>query len=197
MTIANNHILRCSLVWNVAGETQVNVHYVKVTSIVAQTQAQIRADLAQYFSVAYAFATTWMSTALLHDRTEIFIVTTSAPEDPMARDATLDGDNAGEILPAQTAAEVYWRTGATRHIGRTFLPTFTEAANAGGQLAAGTLNDLDDFGGALRDAFTATNGVVCQKGIYDKSAGLLRFITSYVVPLHFRTQRRRRVGVGG
>jgi hypothetical protein len=196
MAIGTNDLIRCACVWQVAAEEQVNVHYLTVTGIAAQTQEQIRQDIAEWFTDGYTTVVGLMWGSINHLRIELFNVTDGNPEPTISAQALLDGSNAGELLPAQVAAEVYFRTGVSRRIGRTFLPTFTEATISDAAWVAGTLTGLQTFGNYCRDIHVLTNGVNLEKKIYDRAGAVARDIIEAVVPFDSRTQRRRRVGVG-
>lgn len=196
MAIGANDLVRCASVWQVGAEEQVNVHYLTVTGIAAQTQQQIRQDIAEWFTDGYTTVVSKMWGSTNHLRIELFNITDGNPEPTIGAQALLDGSNAGEVLPAQVAAEVYFRTGISRRIGRTFLPTFTEAVITDGSWVAATLADLQTFGDYCRDIHVLTNGVNLEKKIWDRAALIARDVIEAVVPFDSRTQRRRRVGVG-
>lgn len=196
MAIAVNDTIRASVVWQAGlASQQVNVHHLLVEAR-AVSDTDFYADIAEWFVEAYTPVLTHMSVVIDHDRIELFNVSDNTPEPWIARVAALDGSNGGESLPAQVSAEVYFRTSISRHIGRTFLPTFCEGDNLSGAIAATTLTDLATFGANVVAGSALTNGSDLRKVIWDRSAGIGRSITSYVVPVLFRTQRRRRVGVG-
>lgn len=196
MAIGTNDLIRCASVWQVGAEEQVNVHYLTVTGIAAQTQEQIRQDIAEWFTDGYSTVVGLMWQSTDHLRIELFNVTDGNPEPTISAQALLNGTNAGEILPPQVAAEVYFRTGISRRIGRTFLPTFTEATITDASWVAATITGLQTFGNYCRDIHVLTNGVNLEKKIWDRAALVARDVIEAVVPFDSRTQRRRRVGVG-
>lgn len=197
MPIGLSDIIRVGNVWVFAGVAEmINVLHIKITGFVAQTEGQVQSDIEDYLLAMYTPLATWFDDSLVHNRIEMFNVTDQASMSPLGANALMDGGNAGETLPTQVAAEVFYRTATPRHIGRTFLPVMTEAANANGSVAAALQGDLATFAQEFSTEFTGTNGVVLRGVVYDRSAGLSRDITSYGVPTFFRTQRRRRIGVG-
>lgn len=102
----------------------------------------------------------------------------------------------GEPLPNQISACVFWRTLRPKTRASKFLPYYTEAANTGnGTILAGAVTRMQAYGDALVGSIvegltTLTYGAF--------NAPLARFtpVTQAVVPAFFRTQRRRRLGVG-
>lgn len=197
MTIGENDIIKCSVVWSNIGGVNVNVHHVQVTQTAAKTQAQIRADIGEFFEDAYASIVSSISNTLLHDRIDLFNISDGNPETTIPAIAALDGGSAGEALPTQSSAEVYFRTGVSRHIGRTFTPFMAEGANAGAEISSAVRTALQTFGDYFINGQTMTNGVTVRKMIYDPSAAVARGIIDAVVPLYWRTQRRRTFGRGG
>jgi len=105
------------------------------------------------------------------------------------------GPNANNLLPTQTAACVFWPTTTPKVRTSTFLGGFTEGGNlADGSIAPGTITNLIAFGAAMR--IVATANVDAVKGSFNPV--LLVFTPAGVasVPARWRTQRRRRIGVG-
>ena len=196
MTLANNNIIRLSVVWDVGNVMMVNVHHFKLTGIVAQTQTQIRADITEHLEGSYAFVTSLITSFALHQRNEIFNITAGGPETPMSSNGNLDGTAGGEVLPSQVAMEVFFRTAVSRRIGKTFLPVMTEALITNGVIGAAALAAGGNFAGAIVGGVALTNGVIVTKGVYNRSGAIFSDITDVEVPDRLRTQRRRRVGVG-
>jgi hypothetical protein len=93
-------------------------------------------------------------------------------------------------------ATVWWRTNASRHIGRKFLPTFTEAANNAGIIDTTTVAGMSTFLGRTSAGVPGTEGRAYQMVIWDDSLGSGRVPIGGGVSTRFKTQRRRRVGVG-
>jgi hypothetical protein len=106
------------------------------------------------------------------------------------------GANAGEALATQLAAMVFHRTTRPKTRAAKFLPPLTEAgASAGGVIAPAVLTRLGTFAGALTGGITQTN-VDADYGAWNGPLSRFTPVTAGFVPNRFRTQRRRRVGVG-
>lgn len=198
MAIVNGEVLRLGVLWvyqNIA--YQMNVLHVQVSDIAAQTQQQILDDIEQYLENIYtANIVTYMTDQLVHVRTDIFSTQNNAPETGLGANVNMNGASGAEALPLQIAAETYFRTGVSRHIGRVFWPTFQEGSNASGVVLTATRNALQTAGNYMIAAHTMPNGTTITYGILDRSSAIFRQPTQAVVPIHFRTQRRRRIGVG-
>lgn len=105
------------------------------------------------------------------------------------------GPNAAALLPTQVAGEVYWPTITPKVRTTAFIGGYTIAANdsdASILLAARTR--LASFGDALKE--WNTTDVDAVKGSWNPTAFVFTQSGDPVVPARWRTQRRRRVGVG-
>lgn len=197
MAIVNGEIIRTSVIWvyqNIA--YQMNTLHLQFSDIAAQTAQQIRDDIEDYLLAAYTNITGEMTDQLVHNRVDLYSIQNAAPEDGIGAITLLNGASFAQALPLQLAAEIYFRTGVSRHIGRIFCPTFTEAGNDAGILTTGVRNNMTVMAQYLLQARTMANGTTITYGILDRSSGIFRQPGSAVVPIHFRTQRRRRIGVG-
>lgn len=105
------------------------------------------------------------------------------------------GTNAGEPTAPQVSAEVFWRTGAARVIGRKFLPPMTEGNIDDGVWTAGLLVKLLVFGASFIGEIVTTEGNVVF-GVYNVVAAAFNAFATTFAPIDARTQRRRRTGVG-
>ena len=102
----------------------------------------------------------------------------------------------GDVLPTQVAANVYFRTQRPLTRASKFLPPYTQdATNPTGGLTTVALARVQSFGDLAVLGFTVVVNHLTY-GAYN--AALERFtpVTAAVVPTKYRTQRRRRVGVG-
>lgn len=107
----------------------------------------------------------------------------------------INGDNAGFLLPTQVAAEVFWPTITPKVRTSTFLGGFaTTASIADGSIGIPTQGRLAAFGAAMKTVATANVDAV--KGSFNPIKVIFTPSGDAVVPARWRTQRRRRVGVG-
>jgi hypothetical protein len=107
----------------------------------------------------------------------------------------VNGDNAASLLPTQCAAEVFWPTTTPKVRTTCFVGGYAITANdALGAIAVGSLGRLADFGAQLTEWTTAN--VEGLKGSFNVAKDVFTPAGSPVVPTRWRTQRRRRLGVG-
>ena len=105
------------------------------------------------------------------------------------------GTNAAEANSPQVSAEVFWRTGAARVIGRKFLPPFIEAEQNDGKWSAGLLALLVTFAANFIGSIFTSQGNVLF-GTFNAITATFNAYASGFAPIDSRTQRRRRTGVG-
>lgn len=101
-------------------------------------------------------------------------------------------------LPNQNAALVLWKTGliGRRFNGKSYLPPAGEGDNNQGVLVAGYQTSINNFAAAaieMGDGITtARYGLVVHSVVGSADT----IVTSHSIMTEFRTQRRRRAGVG-
>ena len=105
------------------------------------------------------------------------------------------GTNAGEPNAPQVSAEVFWRTGAARVIGRKFLPPMTEGNIDDGVWSAGMLAVLATFAANFIGSIIISQGNI-RFGVFNAITATFNAYATAFVPVDARTQRRRRTGVG-
>ena len=105
------------------------------------------------------------------------------------------GTSPAEPESPQVSAEVYWRTLASRVVGRKFLPPPTEDNQNDGVFTAGLLALLATF--ALNFVGLRTIGLgQVSFGTFNELLTIYNAFQTAFVPIDARTQRRRRTGVG-
>lgn len=105
------------------------------------------------------------------------------------------GGTASEMLPETVAACVFFRSTRPKTRASKFFAGYTEASNVGGVLSVAAQNSLQDIGDALVLGYTA-NGASMQYGAYNAEFDRFTPVNVAIVPTRWRTQRRRRFGVG-
>lgn len=106
------------------------------------------------------------------------------------------GTNTADPLPNQIAPCVFWRTLRPKTRSSKFLPFYTEAANTGnGTILAGAITRMQAYGDALVGSIVEGLTTLTY-GAYNAPVARFTPVTQAVVPAFFRTQRRRRLGVG-
>ncbi len=105
------------------------------------------------------------------------------------------GPNTNALLPTQTAACVFWPTTTPKVRTSTFLGGYTEGANfLDGTIVVSVQASLALFGAAMR--IVATASVDAVKGSFNPTLLIFTPAGTAQVPNRWRTQRRRRIGVG-
>lgn len=108
---------------------------------------------------------------------------------------TTAGVNAATLLPTQCAAEVFWPTITPKVRTSSFIGGYvTTALAAGGTIGAPVIGRLQTFGVAQQNLIDAN--ITLVKGSWNPVKLLFTVSGAPVVPSRWRTQRRRRVGVG-
>jgi len=108
----------------------------------------------------------------------------------------VNGADIGALLPQQVAACVFYRTLTPKIRASKFLGGYTENSNnAVGAIDAAAITNLTTYG---VDALVGINqpNVVATYGAYNKPLDRFTPVVQSVVPAVWRTQRRRRPGVG-
>lgn len=105
------------------------------------------------------------------------------------------GTAIGEPNAPQVSMEVFWRTLASRVVGRKFLPGGTESLQNDGVWSVASLALLATF--ALNFIGLRTIGLgQVSFGTFAKLLSVYNAFQAGFVPIDARTQRRRRTGVG-
>lgn len=105
------------------------------------------------------------------------------------------GVNVNSMLPETVAACVFFRTNKPRVRCAKFLPPFTQEANVDGAVETGALADIGSFGDFLVAPLVVTDLTLGYVS-FNRVTSVATQVLSRVVPARFRTQRRRRLGVG-
>ena len=106
------------------------------------------------------------------------------------------GGSASPSLPMQIAPLVYYRTLRPRTRAAQYLPGYTEATNdQGGLLTSAALSNLQDYGNAWVSGILELT-VEAGLGAYNRALDRFTPVELAIAATRFRTQRRRRRGVG-
>lgn len=105
------------------------------------------------------------------------------------------GVNVNSMLPEMNAACVFFRTNQPKVRASKFLPPFTEEASVDGALESGAVSACEDFGDFLLLPLTDTDFEMGYVS-FNRETMVSTLPTARVVPARYRTQRRRRLGLG-
>lgn len=152
-------------------------------------------DVAAYLDSAYTEIVAHIS-----NRLEFFLITgQNLTQDEILPEKTwpllVTGSDAGDMLPEQLCPYVFWRTPRPRTRSSVFLPPFGEGAWTGANIPPAALTSLQNYANRFTGDFVMTLGAI-RKGAFNP--GLLRFseCSTGIRQTSYRTQRRRRIGVG-
>lgn len=100
-----------------------------------------------------------------------------------------------DMLPEMNSVCVFFRTIKPRVRAAKYLPPFTADALVNGAVNPAIISDMEDYGDFLVDPIAVTD---LQLGYvsFNRITTIATAVDSRVVPARFRTQRRRRLGVG-
>lgn len=106
------------------------------------------------------------------------------------------GTAAAKLLPAQVAVCVFFRTTRPKTRASKFVGGWTSnALDTDGTISAAVLALMQTFGDALVTGISES-GDEADYGAYNQPLDRFTSVDNAVIPVHYRTQRRRRQGVG-
>ena len=197
MTVAVNDIVRITCVFGLfTNDEATNNYYFKVTTQGEATDTLFMDKVAAHMDRAYTLINSKISTNV----TYVNIVGQNITQDVLLPTklwpVLVAGGDAGEALPTQVTALVFFRTLRPKTRAAIYMPPLTEVSqNAGGAILAAALTQLQSFGDDQVDGIKEIT-VEADYGAFNPT--LVRFtpVNAAIVPTRFRTQRRRRLGVG-
>jgi len=174
----------------------VNVHHFRVDGNATVDDTAFMAALQLLLAPIYANVQNWQADLLRYERLEGQNVT----QDVLLPTANWVGNPTGnrieDPLPAQVTANVFWPTQRPKTRCTSYIPGISEFSNtASGEWSTGTKDDLQLFGNELLGSLIF-GGVEVVKGAFNAEFTRFTELISATVPVHSRTQRRRRIGVG-
>lgn len=108
----------------------------------------------------------------------------------------VNGGGVSDALPTQLAALVYYKTLRPRTRAGQYLPPMEESANTStGAIQGFVIDDIQDFGNDLVAGILELS-VEAVLGAYNPELARFTPVILAIVPPRWRTQRRRRLGVG-
>lgn len=196
MTAVIGDVLKITCKMRLLGTDDVqNVYTYKITGGTLPDDLQIMQGIAAHMDTGYLLINARVSTALAYVTVDGINITQSVlmPEVPWpVLTAGLEGAN---LLPTQVAACVFWPTTTPKVRSSSFLGGFTETDNGFiGEIGAGLLGVLNTFGVFMQGMVQAE--ISADKGSFNPLTSTFTASGSPQVPTRWRTQRRRRVGVG-
>lgn len=173
-----------------------NQFYFKLTTQNEATDSLMMDKIADGLDSYYTFVNGVISDDIGYVNIEGQNVTQDVLLPPKLWPVLVNGGNVGECLPTQIAALVYYKTLRPRTRAAQYLPPMTETSNnPGGNMTAATVAAIQTFGDNMAAGILELS-VEGDLGAYNPALARFTPVTLALVPTRWRTQRRRRLGVG-
>ena len=169
-------------------------HFVVDTNTTANDEA-FMTEVAQEIQDLYVTINSRVSDRISYESVEGFNVTQTLLLPPRPFPSLSAGADAGVMLPEMNAACCFHRTTTPRVRASKFLPPTTESSNDGGALGVTYEALVQNFAAFLLAAVVGPN-IALDYIAFNRALSTFVRVSSSVVPSRFRTQRRRRIGVG-
>jgi len=190
-------IVRISAIMSMFGQEFVNVHHFKTIANTTVDDAEFMDQMVGILASIYNDIDDDQSDELTYERIEGQNVTGNELLPTTNWTGNPTGDDTLHPLPTQVTANVYWPTKTPRIRCTTYLPGYGETANGvAGNWTSAVKGRMQTFGDKFVGDIVAADMTV-RKGAYNAAAVRFTELIAAVVPSYSRTQRRRRVGVGG
>lgn len=198
MAISVGDIIRISPRIQIAtGDIYVNVHFGRVGSVGGSASEQ---ELMDEFETFLLTAYNEVGGHMPSDQLGTVIKGKNVTQNVLLPDGDFTGFAGTDInleRVNQGAPFVWWPTTVPRVQKRTYLWPFSESNITGnGTILAATRANMGLFA-AWFSAGLAQNGWLVEFGAYNQVLGRFTEVSPFTVGVTLRTQRRRRVGVGG
>lgn len=196
MSIQVDDILRVSAVVSMQAQEFVNVHHFRTDGNATANDTAFMEQLQLILAAVYANVQNWQADLLRYERLEGQNITQDLLLPTVNWVGNPTGNRIEDPLPTQVTANVFWPTQRPKTRCTSYLPGLSEFSNtAAGEWTTGTKDDLQLYGDELLGSLLG-GGVEVVKGAYNLAADRFVELLSAQVPVHSRTQRRRRIGVG-
>lgn len=188
-------ILRCTAEMTNDGEAMQNVYHFVYQNTISVDDVFVAIDLASIMDDQYTIINPYIGNDVAYIQVRMKNVTQNLLMPTRIWPTLVQGQALNPLLPMQAAAEIILPTNVPRVLGRVFLGGWTEDANADSKITTPPHNLIETFGSNLLNPFPKPNGPY-QYAIYRRALGTTVFPSTSRVPIDWRTQRRRRRGVG-
>lgn len=196
MTVGVGDIVRITAKLQLAGIGDiVNVFHFSVAANTTPNDTQFMLDTAGAIDALYAPLTPFITTQVTYQSIEGQNISKDELLPSTAWPTQVAGTGAAEMLPEMNSVCVFHRTLKPRVRASKFLPPMTEDSNVAGVVNVLTVAVAQAFGDALVAGLTNL-GVSLVYVAFNRLLSTSTVVTQALVPVRFRTQRRRRLGVG-
>ena len=196
MTVLQNDVLRVTAEMTVNGHDLQNVFHFRSTNVGGVSDAKALDDAANILEDMYQKLDTFMSALVTFDQVRVQNVTQAVLLGAAAWPLLTAGTLTSHLLPEAASALITYVTNKSRVRGGTFFGGFTESENVdGGGVASGLMTPLGTLATELLGEYVF--GADSYRYIvYNSVAKTFVVPISAIVHSVWRTQRRRRTGVG-
>lgn len=196
MTVSQNDVLRATAEMSEGVEAIQNVIHFRSTNPATITDAQALIDMASVLDTLYANIDQEMVTSLSFDQVRVQNVTTSTLLGTTTWPVLTVGGSATALLPRQAAALITMPTSKPKTRGGVYTGGFSETNNGtGGTVIAPLLTNLIAVGAALLvERVLGPNSY--RYVVFNTVLKTFVLPNAAIIPNTWRTQRRRRAGVG-
>lgn len=173
----------------------VNVYHHKALNTNLGDDAAFMAGMAVGLDNAHTLINPSLSSRLTYVTIEGLNVTAARLLPTVGWPTLVAGLTGTDMLPETVAACVFFRTVRPKTRAAKFLAAYTETSNEGGAVSASSVTLLQAYGDLLVADIPA-DGAVMEYGAYNDLVARFTLVNAAIVPARWRTQRRRRFGVG-
>lgn len=196
MPVNNNDIVRVTAKMDFGGaEDIINVMHCENITGAPVADGLFMTDVAAWLDAAYTLINGQITSVVNYITVRGQNITQSIllPDTPWP--TLVFGGAIGDALPLPTTAMVFFPTQVPRRQGKIYCPLFTESDNLFGTISVPALANLALFATAIRTAFTGVSATL-RYVVWSRKFLGFSVPVSQQVPGIYRTQRRRRQGVG-
>ena len=196
MAVNPSDVLRITAEMSLGADSVQNVHHYQFVSGGPITDAQALLDAAIIMETLYSLLIPQLATTYTFDQVRVQNITQGILLGSTAWPVLTVGGSALDILPFPTSALITYPTATPRTRGGTYYGGFTELGNAVGGSIIGALQTslIAVAARALLQQNIAGN--LYDFVLVNRSLGTVLQFTSAIIHVVWRTQRRRRQGVG-
>lgn len=196
MTVLQNDVLRVTAEMTVNSHDLQNVYHFRSTNVGGVSDAKALDDMAETMEDMYQKIDTLLTDTLTFDAVRVQNVTQGTLLGSADWPLLVAGTLATSLLPEAAAALITYGTVFSRVRGGTYYGGFTETENAtGGTLTAATVTQLVALAAELLGEYVY--GADSYRYIvYNTILKTFAVPVSAAIQTRWRTQRRRRTGVG-
>lgn len=176
---------------------QINVLAVEIVTVGGGGDAGFRSDVQDWIEDLYSDVQAFISDVVSGDRIELYNLSTSTPDSPIAFDPAWTGGRTSEDpMPSAVSGLVLFRTGYSRVQGRKYLPSFGVGTLGTNHWAPTVIDAMNAYASKFMGTFEGGQGWEVRGVIPAPSLSAHIYPTSGSAVLVPAYQRRRKEGRG-